>query len=155
VKKEIVAELERAGVEAAPSKSYYTRCLARLLVSDFAVRVAQLLEEDRFNVKIENIVQHFANLEELEISHISPHFLINLDETGFGALKSGRQKSCKVIVPQSLSKKFIFKETSGSHFITALCAISTSGHVLKSGLVAKREIDHPNVDQCSFFRNVQ
>jgi hypothetical protein len=52
-----------------------------------------------FNVKIENIVQHFANLEELEISHISPHLIINLDETGFGTSKSGRQKSHKVIVP--------------------------------------------------------
>jgi hypothetical protein len=71
VKEQIVAELEQIGVEAAPSKSCYTRCLARLLRSDFVVRVAQPLEEDRFNVKIEDIVQHFANLEELEISHIS------------------------------------------------------------------------------------
>jgi hypothetical protein len=55
-------------------------------------------------VKIEGIVQHFANLEELEISHISPHLIINLNETGFGVSKCGRQKSRKVIVPQSLSK---------------------------------------------------
>jgi hypothetical protein len=82
------------------SKSYYTRCLARLLGTDFVVRVAPPLEEDRFNVKIEDIVRHFANLEELEISHISPHLIINLDETGLEASKSGRQKPRNVIVPQ-------------------------------------------------------
>jgi hypothetical protein len=85
VKEQIVAELGRTGVEAAPSKSYYTRCQAQLLGIDFVVRVAQALEEDRFNVKIEDIVQHFANLEKLEISHISPHLIITLDETSFGA----------------------------------------------------------------------
>jgi hypothetical protein len=73
LKEQIVAELERTGVEAVPSKSCYTRCLAQLVGSDFVARVAQPLEEDRFNVKIEDIVQHFANLEEFEISHTSPH----------------------------------------------------------------------------------
>jgi hypothetical protein len=137
VKKQTAAELGQTSVEAAPSNSYYTRCPARSLGSDFVVRVAQPLEEDRFNVKIEDIVQHFANLEELEISRISPHLMINLGETGFRASKSGRRKSRKVIVPQSLSKRPVSKETSDFHFITALCAISASGNVLRSGLIAK------------------
>jgi hypothetical protein len=68
-------------------------------------------------MKIEDIVQHFANLEEFEISHISLHLIINLDETGFVASKSGRQKSRKVVVPQPLSKKPVFKETSDSHLL--------------------------------------
>jgi hypothetical protein len=106
-------------------------------------------------VKIEDIVQHFANLEELEISRISPRLMINLDGSGFGASKSGRQKSCEVIVPQLLSKKPVFKETSDLHFITALCAISASGNVLISGFVAKRQTDHPDADQCSFLRTFQ
>jgi transposase len=155
VKEQIVAELEQTGVEAARSKSYYTRRLAGLLGSDFTVRVAQPLQEDRFNVKIKDIVQHFANLEELEISHISSHRIANLDETGFGASKSRTQKSRKGIVPQSLSKKLDFKETSDSHFITALCAISASGNLLRSGLIAKGQTDQPDTDQCSFLRNVQ
>jgi hypothetical protein len=154
VKEQIVAELERTGVEAAPSRSYYTRCLARLLGTDFVVRVAQPLEEDRFNVEIEDIVQHFANLEELEISHILPHLIINLDETGYGASKSGRQKSRKVIVPQSLSKNPVSKKTDDSNFITAMCAISASGNVLRSGFIAKRQTDHSDADECSFLRNV-
>jgi hypothetical protein len=102
-------------------------------------------------VKINNIVQHFANLQELEISHISPHFIISLDETGSGASKSGKQKSRKVIIPQSLSKKPVFKETSDSHFITALCAISASGNVLRSSLIVKGQTDHLTLTNgCSF-----
>jgi hypothetical protein len=97
------------------------------------------LEEDKFNVKIGDTVQHFANLEELEISHISPHLIINLDETGFGASKSGRQRSRKIAVPQSVSKKPVFKENSDPHFITALCAISVSRNVLRLNLIAKRQ----------------
>jgi transposase len=56
VKEQIVAELERTGIEVVLSKSYYTRYLARLLGSNLVVRVAQYPEEDRFNVKIEDIV---------------------------------------------------------------------------------------------------
>jgi hypothetical protein len=41
-------------------------------------------------------------------------------------------------VPQSLSKKPVFKESTDSNLITALCAISASGNVLMSGLIAKR-----------------
>jgi hypothetical protein len=151
----MAAVLERTGVEAAPSKSYYTRCLARLLGSDFVIRAAQPLEEDRFNVKIGDIVQHFPNLKELEISRISPRLIVNLDETGFGTSKSGRQTFRKVIMPQSMSKKPVFKETGDAYFITALCAISASGNVLRSGLIAERQNDHPDADQCSFLRNVQ
>jgi hypothetical protein len=57
-------------------------------------------------------------------------------------------------MPQSLSKKPVFKETSDRHFITALCTSSASGNVLRSGLIAKRQTNHPDADQCSFLRNV-
>jgi hypothetical protein len=106
-------------------------------------------------VKIKDIEQHFANLEELEISHMSPHLIVNLNETAFGASKSRRKKSHKVIVRPSLSKKPVFTETNDSHFIAALCAICASGHAMKSGLIAKRQTDHPDADQCSLLRNVQ
>jgi hypothetical protein len=58
-------------------------------------------------------------------------------------------------VPQSLSKKPVFKETSDSHFTTALGAISASGNAMRSGLIAKRQTYHPIADQCSFLRNVE
>jgi hypothetical protein len=73
VKEQIVAELERTGNDAMPSKSYYTRCLERILGEEFVIRFAQPLREDRYNVKIADIHRHFANLGEMEMSQISPH----------------------------------------------------------------------------------
>jgi hypothetical protein len=154
-KEQIVAELERTGNDATPSKSYSTHCLERILGDKCIIRPAQPIAEDRYNVKMADIRQHFANFGELEISDISPELIIKLDETGFGASKSGRQKSRRVIVPESFSQTPVFKESSDSHFVTALCGISASGNVLTPGLIAKRETDHPDADQCSFLPNVR
>jgi hypothetical protein len=155
VKEQIVAELEGTGVNATPSTAYYTRCLERLLGNDFVIRLAQPLEEDRYNIKIADIEQHFANLDELNSSQISPHLIPNLDETGFGASKSGRQKSRKIIVPRALSKSPVFKESADSHFLTALCRISASGNVLMPGFITKRGTDHPDADQCALSAKVR
>jgi hypothetical protein len=100
-----------------------------------------------------DIRQHFANLEEIEMSDISPHLILNLDETGFGASKSGRTKSRKVIVPNTLHGIPVFKENVESHFLTAICTISLSGDVLCPGRITKRGTDHPDGSQCSYFDN--
>jgi hypothetical protein len=73
----------------------------------------------------------------MELSQISLHLIMNLDETGFGASKSGRQKSRRVFVPESSSQTPEFKESRDSHFVTALCGISGSGNVTIPGLIAK------------------
>jgi hypothetical protein len=129
--------------------------LERILGDEFVIRLSQPLGEDRYNVKIADIHRHFANLGEMEISQISPHLIIHLDETGFGASKSGRQKSRRVIVSESLSQTPVFKECSNSHFVTVLYGISASGNVMIPGLIAKRETDRPNADQCHFLPNVR
>jgi hypothetical protein len=64
--------------------------------------------------------QKAANLDEMDIS---PHCIVNLDETGVGASKSGRQKSRTVVMRQSLSKTPIFKDSTDSRFVTALGGI--------------------------------
>jgi hypothetical protein len=147
VKEQIVAELERTGNHATPSKSYYTRCLEGMFGEEFVIRLAQPLGEDCYNVKISDIHRHFANLGEMEISQISSYFIINLDETGFGASKSGRQKSRPVTVLESFFQTPVFRESSDSHSVTALCGISASSNVMIPGLIAKRETDHPYADQ--------
>jgi hypothetical protein len=155
VKEQIVAELERTENDAMPSKSYYTHCLERMLGETFVIRLAQPLGEGRYNVKIADIHRRFENFGEMEISQISPHLIINLDETGFGASKSGRQKSRRVVVPELFSQTPAFKESSDSHFVTALYGISASGNVMTPGLIIKRETDHPDADQCPFLPNVR
>jgi hypothetical protein len=129
--------------------------LERILGEELVLRLSQPLGEDHYNVKIADIHWHFENLGQMEISQISPHLIIDLDETEFGASKSGRQKSRQVIVPESFSQTPVFKESPNSHFVTALDGISTSGNVMIPGLIAKREADHPDADQCPFLPNVR
>jgi hypothetical protein len=57
------------------------------LRNEFVIRLGQPFEENGSKVKMEDMEQHFANLGEIEISRISPHRIIHLDETGFGASK--------------------------------------------------------------------
>jgi hypothetical protein len=66
----------------------------------------------------------------MELSQISLYLIMNLDETRFAASKSGRQKSRRVIVPESSPPTPEFKESPDSHFVTALCGISGSGNVM-------------------------
>jgi hypothetical protein len=114
-KEQIVAELERTGMDETPSKSYYTRCIERLLEENFVSRLAQPSEENHYNVRMGDIERYFSNLGEMEISKISYHITINLDETGFGASKSGTQKSRRVIMPQLFLMTPIFKESTDSY----------------------------------------
>jgi hypothetical protein len=51
------------------------------------------LGEESLNVETRDIERHFAHLGEMEISTISPPITVNLDKTGFEALKPGRQQS--------------------------------------------------------------
>jgi hypothetical protein len=115
------------------------------------VRRAQPLEEDRFEVREEDIHEHFRNLNELGISITSPHLILNLDETGFESSKSGRMKSRQVIVPFTFHGTPVSKKTTDSHFVTALCVIALAGDVLAPGLIAKRGTDHPDGTECSYF----
>jgi hypothetical protein len=113
-----------------PSTSYSNAIIPHLLGTEFNVRRAQPLEEDCFEVREEDIHEYFRNLNERGISVTSRHLILNLDETRFGSSKSGRMKSRQVIVPSSFHGTPVYRETTDSHFVTALCAISLAGDVL-------------------------
>jgi hypothetical protein len=66
-----------------------------------------------------------------------------------------RQKSRSAAVLEPFSQTPVFKESSDSHSVSALCGISASGNVMIPGLIAKRETDHPDADQCYFLPNVR
>jgi transposase len=155
LKEQIVAELEKINADIVPSQSYYAKVLPRLLRDDFHVRNAQPLKEARYDVSPEIIRLHFEKLSQTDICNISPHLILNLDETGFGASKSGRTKSRKVIVPSTFLKTPVFKEKTDSHFVTALCAISAAGDMLPPALITKRETEHPDSDQCNYIPNAR
>jgi hypothetical protein len=93
LKEQITAHLEQIDSHLVPSTSYTQAMIPHLLGTEFNVRRAKPLEKDRFEVRQEDFHEHFRNLNELGISVTSPHFTLNLDETGFGSSKSGRMKS--------------------------------------------------------------
>jgi hypothetical protein len=68
LKEQITAHLEQVDSHSMPSTSYYHAIIPHLLGTEFNVRRAQPLEEDRFEVREENIHEHFRNLNELGIS---------------------------------------------------------------------------------------
>jgi hypothetical protein len=154
-KEQVIAHFEEADSTTIPSQSYYTRLLDRLMSSEFQVRKAQPLEEARFDVRPEIIQSHFKNLADLDLTSISPHVILNLDETGFRASKSGRAKARKVIVPKAFAGTPVFKDRIDSHFVTTLCAISAAGDVLMPGLFTKRENDHSDAEECSYVACVR
>jgi hypothetical protein len=155
VKEQILHRLELSNPDATPSKSYYTRFIQRVLGDEFVIRTASPLEEDRYRVSADQIVTHFEGLKHGDIASISPHLILNTDETGFGASKSGRAKSRKVIVPARFEGTPVYKETTESHFITSLCAISAAGDVLRPGFISKRETDHHDSTFCHFPAHVR
>jgi hypothetical protein len=138
-REQAVVHFEEADSKTNTSQSYYTMLLDRLLRSEFRVRKAQPLKESRFDVRPEIIHSHFKNLADLDLTNISPHLILNLDETGFGASKSGRAKARKVIVPKAFAETPLLKDHTDSDFVSAPCAISAAGDVLMPGLISKRE----------------
>jgi hypothetical protein len=112
-------------------------------------------EEDRYHINSDQIETHFKVLEKAEIGSISPHLILNVDETGFGASKSERAKSRKVIVPARSEVIPVDKETQKSHFITSLCAIPAAGDVCRRGIITKKETDHPDAEFLNFSAHVR
>jgi hypothetical protein len=98
--------------------------------SENVVRLAHLVED---------IERYFTNLGQVDISKISPHLVINLDETSFSASKSGKPKLHPVVVPQSLSKSSSL-ETVATRILSRCCArISASDHSLMPDVIVKKE----------------
>lgn len=70
---------------------------------------------------------------------VQPDLVINVDETGFGASRSGRLKSTKVIVPCSVEGRIYVGKENEPHYISAICGITPSGRSMPPALVTKRK----------------
>jgi hypothetical protein len=120
---------------------------------DFHVCNAQPLKELHSDVWPEIIRWDCEKLAQIGPCNISSHFIFNLDGTGFGASKSSRAESQKVIVPDVFLKTPIFKGKADLHFVIALCAISAAGEMLVPELITKLETEHPDSVQCGDIPN--
>jgi hypothetical protein len=68
------------------------KVLPRLLTREFNVRDAQPLEKARYNISDQITGLHFEKCDAVGVDNIPPQLILNLDETGCGALTSGPMK---------------------------------------------------------------
>jgi hypothetical protein len=125
-----------------------------LINEHFCICTAQPLEQDRYQLTPEGITEHFRQLSLLPTSSYAPRLIINVDETGFGASKSSRLKSVKVIVPTSFKGKPVREKNLESHFMSAIVAMTLAGDVSNPSFIIKRDTDHPDASKASYFQYV-
>jgi hypothetical protein len=154
-REEAYSLLEAQDSSICPSLSYYDSLLSRVLERGFRLKSASPLDEDRWKVEPETISEHFRKLIDAGILECIPAMIINIDETGFGASRSGILKAKQVIVPDTFEGTPVYEQKLSSHFITGISAISLAGDVFQPALVTTRGSDHPDAEQCSWYEAVK
>ena len=87
------------------------------------------------------------------LEKVQPSLILNVDETGFGASKSGRIKPQKVIIPKSYVGTPRFLEGEEKRFVSCIAATTASGRLLAPGLIATRKNDAEDAQKCSFYHH--
>ena len=139
LKRHVVQLLEDRNVGEYPSRSFYGDLIKRLFSGEYEKRVAETVEQARSEVTQTDIEEYFAVLQRCGLTGVKPDLIINVDETGFGASRSGRLKSTKVIVPCSVEGRIYVGKENEPHYISAICGITASGRNLPPALITKRK----------------
>jgi hypothetical protein len=63
-------------------------------------------------------------------------------------------KSSMAAVPTAFPREVILKESSDSHFFTALSAISAAGGAFTPRLISKRKTNHREAETYSLFTDI-
>lgn len=151
LKEEILLELEATQPDLAPCPSWYHYTIKRLLAGTFKIRNARPYDEKRYNLDAQVIAAYFQAIADPRVMTANPNMFYNTDETGFGASKSGRSKSQRVIVPVEMTQVPACQEPNESHYVTCIATATLSGRLLRPGLVTKRQTDHPDGAKCSYY----
>jgi hypothetical protein len=113
------------------------------------------LKATRYDIDPDIIHLLFEKVAQAGIWNMFPHLCLNFNKTRFWALKAGRTKCWKLIVPNAFFKTLVFKEKMDSHFVIALCAISAAGHVPPPAFITKHKTQHSDSDRCSYIPNTR
>lgn len=155
VKHQLTLELERSNPDACPTSSWYHYQLKRVLSGAFKIKTARPLEEERYEVNKDDIATYFRLLNDPRIRQSNPELFFNVDESGFGASKSGRLRACKVVVPAEMRETPTTMDRAESHYVTCIACANLAGRALMPGFITKRQFDHPDAEQCSFYGSVK
>jgi hypothetical protein len=80
--------------------------------------------------------------------------VINWEETGFAAPKSGVLKSSKVMIPASPKRNPVHDEVLESLFLLAFAAATLAGNVLRLMFIIQPPMDHPDASRESQFQSL-
>ena len=152
-KSEVLAHLHRENPNATPSSQYFYDLIERIMGDEYTIKQAYGMEQKRFEVERERLGRHFELLKHLGIEKVHPSLILNVDETGFGASKSGRIKPQKVILPKSFTGTPRFLEGEEKRFVSCIATTTASGLLLAPGLIASRKYDAQDAEKCSFYHH--
>ena len=152
-KEQVLIELEKELPDFVPGHQYYYDLLNRLSKGNLTVKLASGLASERYQVTPESIQEYFRILSQINIESMDPRLIINIDETGFGASKSGRTKSQKVIVPVTFEGTPFYKLKEEKRHVSCLAATTLAGSLLPPGLVANRKYECEDAKFCFYYRN--
>ena len=121
---------------------FYSSLQILLQRMGYACVTAKPIEEKRYDVKNDDIVQFFKELKELEELRIPTFLTFNLDEEGHDSYVDSIE--AKIIVPQEKVKtdqhgEFFYPVDRKSNHTTFLACVTAAGQSLKPMIVTKRK----------------
>ena len=137
-KRRIVDVLEAQEVENYPTTQFYRDLLKRIDGGRYTTSFAQPLEEERFALTQQQVLQYFEQLRAADVENLDPNLILNCDETGFGASSSHRLKPTKVIIEKDSPVKPCVAYHTDRVFVSAIATITAAGEALKPGLIVRR-----------------
>ena len=149
-----VSFLEEQKYDGSWSKNYFNVLINRI-APDFETRVAQALDNERGDLKEEDLKNYFQILKNLLIDQINPKLIINLDETGFGGSKAVKKRGKKVLVKKSYTGKCFYQAEKQVNLITALIAVTASGEMITPCCIVQRGTEHPDEAKCPFYNKMK
>ena len=152
IKELIWHHLEKNSLHFTPSKNYFQMTINTICGTEFNIRTAVPLEKERWELKKDDVREYFEVLRRLDFENIHPSLIVNIDEAGFGQSKSGRERSVKVLCSKSHVGPVSFVGQRDVHYVTAIAAITASGHALSPGLIIRRQTTHPDMLKLPFWR---
>ena len=152
-KEMVMREINNLNPGYIPSKQYFYDLFNRLSEGQFTIKTAFPLDPQRYNVESNTIIEFFQRLSNLNIEHIDPKLIINVDETGFGSSKSEKGKHQKVTVPSNFLGTPVFETSEQSRYITCISSATLSGALLRPGFIINRKHTAKDHDKCAYSNN--
>ena len=115
---------------------------------------ASPMEELRYQVGIETVIEWFDLLKEKKLCDIEPGLIINIDETGFGSSNTKNLVKKTVIVPENINRSVFYQIPRQKKHISAILSITADGSMLKPGIIGINKNLPLDANRTTFYNNI-